>query len=360
MAPRATPIFSSTVRCGQARAWPLWHASTVASPLIRVTPDGLYCDAGGFHVDPWRPVDLAVVTHAHADHARPGMGRYLAARSSAEVLRRRLGEDARVDTITFGERRKLGSTWVSFHPAAHVLGSAQIRVERGDDVWVVSGDYKRQPDPTCEAFELVPCTTFVTEATFGLPVYAWRDPAEVLSDVLAWWESDSDRPSLLFCYAFGKAQRVLAELARITDRRVWLHGAVDALMPAYRGQGIEMVPTGYVGDAPDDHDFRGDLVLAPPSAHRSPWMKRFRAPQTGFASGWMHVRGNRRRRGYETGFVLSDHADWPALVNTVLATGAQRVYVTHGHNDVFARYLREVHGLDAEPLETLYEGDAET
>ena len=328
-------------------------------PLIRVTPNGLFCEAGGFHIDPWRPVEHALITHAHADHARPGMGRYTAVGTAERVLCHRLGSDIRLETVAFGERHRLGDAWVSFHPAAHVLGSAQIRVERGDDVWVVSGDYKRQPDPTCEPFEVVECTTFVTEATFGLPVYTWRDPSEVAADILAWWQGDPDRPSLLFCYAFGKAQRVLAELAKLTDRRVWLHGAVDALMPAYRERGVPMVPTAYVGDAPEGHAFRGDLVVAPPSAHRSAWMKRFRAPQTGFASGWMHVRGNRRRRGYETGFVLSDHADWTGLIDTVLATGARQVYVTHGQNDAFARYLREVHGLDAQPLDTLFEGEAD-
>ena len=325
--------------------------------LIRVTKDGLYCEAGGFHIDPWRPVELALVTHAHADHARAGMHNYVAAEPGEGVLRHRLGADIHLTTLGFGEKKKFRDVWVSFHPANHVLGSAQIRVEHGDDVWVVSGDYKRQADPTCETFEVVECTTFITEATFGLPVYTWRDASEVAREIVAWWEADPNRPSILFCYAFGKAQRVLAELARHTDRKVWLHGAVHALMPAYRERGIEMVPTAYVNDAPDGHRFEGDLIVAPPSAHRSPWMKRFKAPQTAFASGWMHVRGNRRRRGYEAGFVLSDHADWPGLVNTVTETGATQVYVTHGQNVAFAQYLREERGLDAHPLETLFEGE---
>lgn len=329
------------------------------TPLIRVTPDGLFCEVGGFHIDPWRPVERAVVTHAHADHARPGMGGYLAAEGAEEVLRRRLGGDIALETIPWGERRKLGEAWVSFHPANHVLGSAQVRVEHGDEVWVASGDYKRQRDPTCEGFEVVPCTTFITEATFGLPVYAWRPTEEVVLDILHWWEGEPERPTLLFAYAFGKAQRILAELARLTDRRIWLHGAVDALMPAYRARGVEMADTAYVADAPDGFRFEGDLILAPPSAHRSAWMKRFRAPQTGFASGWMHVRGNRRRRGYEVGFALSDHADWPDLVDTVRATGARRVLVTHGQSDALARYLREALGLDAQPLETRFEGEAD-
>lgn len=327
--------------------------------LITVLPEGLYCEAGGFFIDPWRGVDTALITHAHSDHARNGSQRYLAHRLSEGILRKRLGDSLNLQGVEYGEKLKLGDVWVSFHPAGHVLGSAQIRVEHRDEVWVISGDYKRCADPTCAPFEVVPCDTFITEATFGLPIYKWQTGAETCRQIYDWWQGDLDRPSLLFCYAFGKAQRVLSELRKFTDRPVYVHGAVHVLTEIYRQMGVDMVQTIPASEQPRDYKFKGDLVLAPPSAHRSTWMKRFQQPQTAFASGWMAVRGARRRRGYERGFVLSDHADWHGLVNTVLQTGARTVYVTHGQSDVLSRYLNEVLEINAMPLKTLFEGEGD-
>jgi putative mRNA 3-end processing factor len=328
-------------------------------PLITVSPNGLYCEAGDFFIDPWRSVDTALITHAHSDHARAGSRQYIAIRSSENILRKRLGNHIQLQAIEYGEKLKLGETWVSFHPAGHVLGAAQIRVEHRNEVWVVSGDYKRCADPTCVPFEVVPCDTFITEATFGLPIYHWDTGAATCQQMYDWWQSDRDRPSLLFCYAFGKAQRILSELRHLSDRPVYVHGAIHALNQIYRQVGIEMVPTISTSDMPRDYKFAGDLVLSPPSGHRSSWMKRFSQPQTAFASGWMAVRGARRRRGYERGFVLSDHADWSGLVNTILETKASTVYVTHGQSEVLARYLSEVHGVNAHPLKTLFEGEGD-
>lgn len=327
--------------------------------LISVRPEGLYCEAGGFYIDPWRPVETALITHAHADHARSGSQRYIATARSAGILRKRLGETICLHGVEYGERLKLGDTWVSFHPAGHVLGSAQIRVEGRGEVWVVSGDYKRCADPTCDPFEVVPCDVFITEATFGLPIYRWESGETTARRIFDWWQGDRDRPAILFCYAFGKAQRVLSELAKFTDRLVYVHGAIAALNDIYRDQGIALLPTITTSEVPRDYRYQGDLILAPPSAHRSTWMKRFKMSQTAFASGWMSVRGARRRRGYERGFVLSDHADWSSLIRTVEATGAKQVYVTHGQNDVLSRYLQEVCGIAAQPLKTLFEGEAD-
>jgi putative mRNA 3-end processing factor len=227
-------------------------------------------------------------------------------------------------------------------------------------VWVVSGDYKRDDDPSCVPFEPVLCDVLITEATFGMPIYRWQSGANVAQNIHAWWTSDLSRPSLLFCYAFGKAQRLLAELKAIgVNEEVLLHGAVETVTRHYREQGIPMTPSRPVCELSRKDPLNGRLILAPPSAHRSSWMRRFKAPQTAFASGWMAVRGARRRRGYERGFVLSDHADWPGLLQTVRDSGARKVYVTHGQSDVLARYLREVEGLDAEPLETLFEGESD-
>lgn len=336
--------------------------------LVTVDERGLYCPAGNFHIDPWEPVETAVVTHGHADHARPGSSRYVCTPETAAVIGLRFGAAGgtaeaapEIVQLPFGEQRRIGSVTVSLHPAGHVFGSSQVRIDDGEEVWVIAGDFKRQDDPTCRPFEVVGADTFVTEATFGLPVYSWAVAADVAAEIRQWWHSDTERASILFCYAFGKTQRVLAELARLTDRPVYLHGAAQALTDLYREHGIPMLPTQPVTEEAGRDGFAGELVIAPPSAHRSPWMKRFKRPQTAFASGWMQIRGARRRRGYERGFVISDHADWDALVRTCRETEAGRIYVTHGRNDVLARYLRETLGVEAEPLDTLYEdeGDAQ-
>lgn len=328
--------------------------------LITLTPQGLYCPAGGFHIDPWRVVERALITHAHGDHARPGSRHYHAARSGIGLLRRRLGPDAVIDGHRFGERLAFGEVAVSFHPAGHVLGSAQVRIEAGGEVWAISGDYKRDPDPSCEGFEVVPCDTFVTEATFALPIYRWEGVDQVMAELLGWWDANAaaGRASVLFCYALGKAQRVLAEIGRRRDRRVLVHGAIDALLDAYRAEGIALAPTAPVGPRVKGEDFAGELIVAPPSAAGSPWLRRFGDASTAFASGWMRVRGMRRRRGFDRGFVLSDHVDWPGLLRTIEETGARRIFATHGYSDTLARYLRET-GLDAAPLETLFEGEVE-
>ncbi len=328
------------------------------SALIEPTDSGLYCAAGDFHIDPWRPVRRAVITHAHADHARAGSERYYATGSAIPILQKRLGPVQDFQPLDYGEPIAFGHVRVSLHPAGHILGSAQVRVERAGEVWVASGDYKRDPDPTCEPFEVVPCDTFITEATFALPVYRWRSAASVAAEILSWWweNAEAGRASVLFTYALGKAQRVLAELLPHTDRTVYLHGAVVPLTELYREAGIAMLPTEPVSGQPRKADFAGELVVAPPSAAGSPWMRRFRRAGTGFAPGWMQIRGNRRRRGYDRGFVLSDHADWPSLLRTIEETGAKRVLTTHGRSDDLVRYLREL-GVNARPLTTLYAGD---
>ena len=320
--------------------------------LITLTPQGLYCRAADAWIDPWRPVPRALITHAHADHARPGCGRYWAIAASAGILRRRLGQSIDLHNVHYGDVLAIGDARVSFHSAGHVLGSAQIRLEAGGESWLVTGDFKRDPDPSCAPFEPVSADVLISEATFALPIYRWAPGSQVAAEIRDWWQACPEQPSVLFCYAFGKAQRVLAELHALgVEQEVLLHGAVAALIEPYRQQGIAMVPTRPLSELPRDQGLQGRLVLAPPAAQGSPWMKRLRGAQTAFASGWMTVRGARRRRGCERGFVLSDHADWPALVQTARQSGARQVYVTHGQSDVLARYLREVEGIAAEPLQ---------
>ena len=310
--------------------------------LVVATPEGLYCPAGDFHIDPWRPVPRAVITHGHGDHARAGMGCYHVVAEGLPILRWRLGEqDYRVHAA--GERFRIGGATLSFHPAGHVLGSSQVRIEAGGEVWVASGDYKRDHDPTCTAFEVVPCDVFITESTFGLPVYRWPPASEVARDIVAWREecAANGEAAILYCYALGKAQRVLAELAAHTGRPAFVHGAIDAGVQVYREAGIAMLDTRRVADEARGADFAGELVIAPPSAAGSPWIRRFRRAQQGFASGWMRIRGNRRRRNYDRGFVVSDHADWPALLRTAHETGARRVIATHGDTDALVRVLND-------------------
>ena len=327
---------------------------TDSADLVQMRPEGLYCPAGDFHIDPWRPVPRAVITHGHSDHARSGMGRYHAATPGLPILRWRLGEQ---DVVGhgYGEPFTLGSARVSLHPAGHVLGSAQVRIEVGGEVWVASGDYKRQPDPTCAPFEVLACDTFITEATFGLPVYRWPDTPDVAADILAWRAECGARgeAAILYCYALGKAQRLLAEMAALSKDTVWLHGAMSAGVQIYREAGIALGTTAMVADAPPDFDFAGQLVLAPLSAAGSPWLRRFKRSQQGFASGWMLIRGNRRRRNYDRGFVVSDHADWPALLDTVRATGARRIIATHGNTEALIRRLNE-EGIATEAFATQY------
>jgi putative mRNA 3-end processing factor len=326
-------------------------------PVI-LRPEGLYCPAGDFHIDPWRPVPRAVITHAHGDHARGGSGVYHCARACTPLLHWRLGPETPLLPQDYGLPFALGAARVSLHPAGHILGSAQVRIEVGGRVCVVSGDYKRDPDPTCAPFEPLRCDVFITEATFALPVYRWRPTPEIAAEVLAWWDEcrAQERTAVLFCYALGKAQRLLAELARLTDRRVLLHGAMAPAVEIYRAAGVAMLPTDVVVEQGRGSGFPGELVLAPPSAGGSTWMRRFRQASTGFASGWMQLRGNRRRRGHDRGFVLSDHADWPALLQTIEQTGARRVLATHGNTDALVQVLRE-RGLDAHALRTELGGE---
>jgi putative mRNA 3-end processing factor len=323
--------------------------------LVIARPEGLYCPPGDFFIDPWRPVDRAVITHAHSDHARPGHGHYLAHRQAAGILRQRLG-DIRLQTLAYGEQVRQRDVRVSLHPAGHVLGSAQVRIEHAGEVWVASGDYKTGPDPTCAPFEPVRCHTFITESTFGLPIYRWPDAQALSADIAAWWQANAaaGRTSLLYCYAFGKAQRILSALPRDVGPIV-VHGAVEPLNQVYRAEGVPLPPT-VRADALTREALRPALVLAPPSAQGTTWLRRFVDPSDAFASGWMQLRGTRRRRGVDRGFVLSDHADWPGLNAAIDATGATRVIVTHGNVPVMVRWLRE-RGLEAGGFVTEYGED---
>ncbi|QGM96581.1 ligase-associated DNA damage response exonuclease [Methylocystis parvus] len=328
--------------------------------LIVASPEGLYCPAGDFHIDPWRPVARAVITHGHSDHARWGSRAYLCQRDCAPILRKRLG-DVSIETLDYGAPIEINGVTLSLHPAGHVLGSAQVRVESRGEVWVASGDYKIEPDNVSAPFEPVRCGVFITESTFGLPIYRWRRQSEVMADVDAWWRANAEagRASVIFAYGLGKAQRVLGNVDASIGP-IYCHGAIEPMNEIYRMQGVALPETRPVSQAVGKNAFAGALIIAPPSAEASPWMRRFGDYSDAFASGWMQIRGNRRRRGVDRGFALSDHADWPGLLAAIHATGAERVYATHGSVGALTRYLRE-RGLDARDMHTEYgEEEAES
>ncbi len=325
--------------------------------ILEVNANGLYCARGDFYIDPWRPVERAIITHAHADHAWPGSGAYLTARRGAALLRGRVGDEAAIQAVEYGEVVSFAGVRVSLHPAGHILGSAQVRLESGGEIWAVSGDYKLEPDPTCAAFEPVACHTFVSESTFGLPIYRWPAEAEVLAEINNWWTANQQagKASVLFAYSLGKAQRVLAGLDA-EGGRIYTHGAVENFCRLYREAGIALALTTHAAAAPADTDWSRALIVAPPSANGTSWMRRFGQLSTGFVSGWMRIRGARRRRSLDRGFVLSDHADWAGILSAIRASGATRVWVTHGYRAPVVEWLKQ-QGLEAQAIETRFEGE---
>ena len=327
-----------------------------AADLIVERAEGLYCPAGDFFIDPWRPVPRAVITHAHADHARRGHGAYLATAISEGVLRARLGAIT-LQGLAYDEAVMIGGVRVSLHPAGHVLGSAQVRIEHGGRVWVASGDYfvsghADDANATCAPFEPVACECFITESTFGLPIYRWPKQADVLAQINTWWQANANagRTSLLLGYSFGKAQRLLAGVDASIGP-IFVHGAVEPLNEAYRAAGVALPATQLLSPTTEAQALRRALVVAPPSVLGSIWSRKLGDASDAFASGWMQLRGARRRQGLDRGFVLSDHADWPGLQRAIAATGARRVIVTHGYEAVMVRWLRE-QGLEAGSFST--------
>lgn len=310
--------------------------------LLELSPKGLYCALGDFYIDPWKKVEKAIITHGHGDHAHWGMDEYIATSTAEHILHKRLGADIKLTTYPYGEVFRMGEVDVSFHPAGHILGSSQVRIQYKDEVWVFTGDFKRDEDLTCEPFQVVPCDVFISEATFSLPVYSWPPFMNEVKDIHEWWMKNRSEGfnSVLCCYALGKAQRLIAGLREITNDKIWVHGTIDELNKCYEKTGlswenVEKVPL------ESKVKMAGDMILCPPSALGSTWAKRVSPKKVAFASGWMRLKGNRRRKGYERGFVISDHADWPSLIRTVKETGCKKVYFTHGNTDAIVKYLNE-------------------
>ena len=326
--------------------------------LLTETRQGLYCAAGDFFVDPWLPVPNAIVTHAHSDHARWGCKKYLAAKSGEHIFRMRLGDQAEFDFVDFGDPRTINGVKVSLHPAGHMTGSAQIRIEYRGEVVVVSGDYKLESDPTCRQFDPVRCHTFVTESTFGLPIYQWADPQHVFDGINEWWRTNQINSvcSVLFGYSVGKAQRLLSGIEDSIGP-IFAHGAILKSCEAYRSCGVDLPTLLRVTSVQKKHDFAQSLVIAPPSARGSTWLRRFGKVSLAMASGWMQVRGIRRRRVVDRGFILSDHVDWPGLIGAIKATEAESIWVTPGYTRQVTRWLNK-NGWNAREVKTQFRSEA--
>ena len=327
--------------------------------LITFTDKGLYCQKGEFYIDPWKPVQKAIITHGHADHAYFGHKSYLCHAYTKPILQLRLG-DNNYQTLRWNEPININGVKVSLHPAGHIIGSSQVRIEIDDEVWVVSGDYKTEDDGISGKFEPIRCNTFITESTFGLPIYKWKPQQEIYDNVITWINKNKEngKTSVLLAYSLGKAQRILQAIKE-TTQTIFAHGAVFNMQKMLIENGWDLAPVERITPETPKELLKGTVVIAPPSADGTTWMKRFNPYAVGICSGWMQVRGNARRRNIDAGFALSDHADWEGLLQTVKATGAERVFVTHGFQSAFTRYLNEENISLAAEVKTQYGNEDE-
>tara|TARA_R110002020_G_scaffold303939_4_gene519633 strand:- start:5906 stop:6925 length:1020 start_codon:yes stop_codon:yes gene_type:complete len=327
----------------------------MAEPLLQFNEKGIYCAAAKVYLDPWKPVDKAIISHGHADHSRYGHKQYITQHTNVPIIKHRLG-DIEVSGKEFGESFTINNVEFSFHPAGHIIGSSQIRVEHKGEVWVFTGDYKTENDGIAVPYEPIRCDTFITECTFGLPAFKWIPQAQVMNDINQWWAQNKadGRTSVLFGYSLGKAQRLIKHLD--TDLgKIYTHGAVENMNEVIRTL-VDLPPTERITRETKKEELKGNIVVAPPSAHGSPWLRKMVPYVTASASGWMTFRGARRRRAIDKGFVLSDHCDWQGLLQSIKETGAHKIICTHGYTDIFSRFLRE-QGYDARTEQTQYEED---
>ena len=328
-----------------------------AKPLLEFNNKGIYCSQGQFYIDPWRPVKDAVITHAHADHAKWGHQNYLAHSLSYEILKYRLGAEINLQALNYGNTIFKNGVQISFHPAGHIIGSAQVRIEYKGEVWVVSGDYKLEDDGVCAPFEPIKCHSFISECTFGMPVYQWKPQQLVFDEINKWWRQNVEegKTTILVGYSLGKAQRILQHLD-LSIGNVYTHGVIENTHEALIRNGVKLNPTTRITKETNKEEMRKGLVLCPPSSVGTPWMRKFYPYSFGYCSGWMALRGAKKRRAADRGFVLSDHADWDGLIQAIEATNCEKVYLTHGYTASFSRYLADI-GYDAHEAHTLYGGD---
>ncbi|SDK73315.1 putative mRNA 3-end processing factor [Salinimicrobium catena] len=325
------------------------------NPLLCFNDKGIYCEQADVYLDPWRPVDKAIITHGHADHSRWGHKQYITHHTNVPIIKHRLGE-IEVAGKEYGETFSINNVKFSFYPAGHIIGSSQVRVEYKGEVWVFSGDYKVEDDGISVPFEPVKCHAFITECTFGLPAFKWHPQEQVMNEINTWWQQNREegKTSVLLGYSLGKAQRLLHSLDP-TIGKIFTHGAIENMTEVLRPL-ADFPKTIRITRDVKKEEIKGGMVLAPPSAQGSAWIRKMVPYETGMASGWMAFRGARRRRAVDRGFVLSDHCDWQGLLTSIKATGCERVICTHGYSEIFCRFLNE-QGYDARTAETQYEGE---
>ena len=326
------------------------------TPLLVFNQKGIYCEVADVYLDPWNPVKKAIISHGHADHSRWGHQQYITHHTNVPIIKHRLG-DISVTGKAWNETFTINGVKFSLHPAGHIIGSSQIRVEYKGEVWVFTGDYKTEDDGLAVPYEVIKCHTFITECTFGLPAFKWVPQEQVFHDINTWWQQNQDdgRTSVLFGYSLGKAQRLLKHLDTSVGK-IYTHGAIENMTEVIR-EIADLPPTEKITRDTKKEDLKGNIVIAPPSAHGSPWIKKMVPYVTASASGWMTFRGARRRRAIDKGFVLSDHCDWQGLLNSIKATGAEKIICTHGYTDIFSRFLAE-QGYDARTEQTQYEEES--
>jgi putative mRNA 3-end processing factor len=330
----------------------------VKIPLLQFNEKGIYCHQANVYIDPWRPVDNAIITHGHSDHSRYGHKNYITHHYNVPIIKHRLG-DINVSGVEWNESFVVNNVTFTLFPAGHIIGSSQVKVEYKGEIWVFTGDYKTEDDGIATPYEVVKCHTFITECTFGLPAFKWLPQQEVMNDINNWWAENKaeGKTSVLFGYSLGKAQRLLKYLDTSIGK-IYTHGTIENMTNVVRPL-VDFPPTTLITRDTKKEEIAGSIVLAPPSAHGSPWIRKMTPFVTGSASGWMAFRGARRRRAIDRGFVMSDHCDWYGLLDSIKTTGAEKVICTHGYTDVFSKYLREL-GYDARTEKTQYEGEVES
>lgn len=335
-----------------------FHLYDLFRPMIIFTSIGIYCKVGDFYIDPWRPVRKALITHGHSDHATKGHQYYIATNLSKPLLKHRLGYDIHITGLEYGEKIIINGVKVSFHPAGHVIGSAQIRLEHKGEIWVISGDYKTENDGLSTPFEPIPCHHFVTECTFGLPTFRWKNQNEVFQQINTWWAKNASegKPTVISSYSLGKAQRLITSID-LSIGPLLTHRAIENTHDVLREAGHKLPIGGLFSSESKQEDYRRAIILCPPSALGSVWAKKIKNSEEAALSGWMSIKGIKRRRNVQKGFVLSDHADWNGLLESIKSTGAENIYTTHGYKDILAQYLREELHLNAQPVYTEYQGE---
>ena len=317
------------------------------SDLIKYNKSGLYCKIADVWIDPNKPVKRALITHAHMDHFTFGCDEYISTYETAIILKDRIGKDINIKTYDYGKVFKINGTKISFHPSGHILGSSQIKFNFADEKWLITGDFKRQKDETCNEYEIVKTDYLISESTFGLPIFKWDEPQNIAEDIAKWVSHSQEKTSILFCYSLGKAQRLLNEISKTNFKnKIHTHSSIYKMNNCYKKLGINIIDTKKFDKNKNFEDLKGSLILLPPALNKSSFLKNLKNIQTGFASGWMSIRALRRRSGYDKGFSISDHADWMAILNTIKESEAKNIFFHHGDYETLNRYLKEKNSIN--------------